>query len=109
MRSRALRLRLAAAASVALLAAPGAARAGEGDSTAYTALVGTGSALCTLVYSPIKVVYAVTGLVVTSFAYVWSFGNTDVAGPLLRTTVGGDYVVTPSHLEGERDLRFTGS
>ena len=39
---------------------------------------------------------------------LWTFGNTEVAGPLWRTTVAGDYVVTPAHLEGQRDLRFRG-
>lgn len=89
-----------------LLAAP--ARAEEEASTAYVALVGVGSALSTLVYSPVKLVYATAGLVVTSFAFLLTFGDTDVAGQLFETTVGGDYVITPAHLEGRRDLRFRG-
>jgi hypothetical protein len=92
---------------VAALASPAAAQDGE-PSTAYNGLVGLGAAVCTIVYSPLKVVYAASGLVVTSLAFLWTFGDTEVAGPLWRTTVGGDYVVTPSHLEGRRDLRFRG-
>ncbi len=88
-------------------AAPAAAQ-DEEPSTAYDGLVGLGSALCTIVYSPLKVAYAATGLVVTSLAFLWTFGDTDVAGPLWRTTVGGDYVVTPAVLEGRRSLRFRG-
>lgn len=103
-----LRRALAACALAAVLTSPGTAR-GEEPSTAYNALVGVGSAVCTVVYSPLKVAYAASGLVVTSLAYLWTFGDTEVAGPLWRTTVGGDYVVTPSHLEGQRDLRFRGS
>ena len=29
-------------------------------------------------------------------------------GPILNSAVRGDYVVTPAHLEGHRDLRFVG-
>jgi hypothetical protein len=71
-------------------------------------MVGVGSALCTIVYSPLKIVYATTGLVVTGLAFLWSFGDSEVTGRLWRTTVGGDYVVTPSVLEGDRDLQFRG-
>ena len=35
-------------------------------------------------------------------------GDMDVVRPLFRTTVGGDYVVTPSNLEGTDSLRFRG-
>jgi hypothetical protein len=106
MGPRGLRSLFAVLALSAALVWPLPARA---DSTAYTAVVGVGSALCTIVYSPLKVAYAASGLVVTGLAYLWSFGDTDVAGPLFRATVGGDYVVTPSHLEGRRSLHFTGS
>jgi hypothetical protein len=96
---------LAAGTLFLALAWPVPARA---ESTAYNAFVGVGSAVCTLVYSPVKVAYAASGLVVTGLAFLWSFGDTDVTGTLWRTTVGGDYVITPSHLEGRRDIRFTG-
>jgi hypothetical protein len=71
-------------------------------------VVGVGAALCTLVYSPVKVVYATGGLVVSGLAWLWTLGDGDIAGSIFRSSVGGDYVVTPSHLEGERDLRFRG-
>ena len=103
--SQRIRGPLAAAVLIGVLAWPAPARA---QSTAYNALVGAGSAVCTVVYSPLKVAYAASGLVVTGLAFLWSFGDTEVAGTLWRTTVGGDYVVTPSHLEGRSDLRFTG-
>lgn len=106
MGTRRLQRLLSVLALCVALAWPAPARA---ESTAYNAFVGVGSALCTIVYSPLKVAYAASGLVVTGLAFLWSFGDTDVAGPLFRTTVGGDYVVTPSHLEGRRDLHFTGN
>lgn len=48
------------------------------------------------------------GLTVGSLAWLFTFGDSDVAGPILIKSIGGDYVVTPSHLEGKRDLQFTG-
>ena len=101
-----LRRLFAVCALAAVCASPARAEDGE-PSTAYTGMVGVGAALCTLVYSPLKVVYATTGAVVTGLAFLWSF-DTGVTSTLWRTTVGGDYVVTPAVLEGQRDLRFRG-
>lgn len=98
---------LAACVLVVALAAPARAEDGE-PSTAYNGMVGVAAALCTIVYSPLKVVYAGTGLVVTGLGFLWSFGDGDVTGRLWRTTVGGDYVVTPAVLEGDRELHFRG-
>ncbi len=101
---RPLRRGLCALLTALLLATPAAAQ----ESTTYNGITGFGSALTTIVYSPLKLTYAATGLVVTGLAWMWSFGDTRIAGPLLRKTVRGDYVVTPSHLEGRRSLRFVG-
>ena len=87
---------------------PGVAEEAESESIAYSGLTGAGAALCTLVYSPLKVAYAVGGTVISGFAWAWTLGETDVSGPILRAAVRGDYVVTPEHLEGRRDLNFVG-
>ena len=96
---------LALAATLAL--APSLARAEE-DSLAYEGAVGVGAAICTLVYSPLKVAYAAGGLVVSGLAWLWTMGDAGVAGPIYTSAIGGDYVVTPAHLEGERSLEFVG-
>ncbi len=91
-------------------AVPMSDSAEEGDdSLAYEGSVGIGAALCTLVYSPVKVAYAAGGLVVSSLAWMWTMGDTSVAGPIYQSAVGGDYVVTPAHLDGQLDLHFNGS
>lgn len=95
--------------AAALALAPASARAeAEDESLLYTGVVGVGSVVCTLVYSPLKVVYAASGLVVSGLAWMWTLGNTDVAGPIFTAAVGGDYVLMPAHLEGRQDLHFTG-
>lgn len=70
--------------------------------------LGVGSALSTLVYGPLKLVYAASGAVISAFAYLWTWGDTQVAGPIFSVAIGGDYVVTPAHLAGEQDLAFAG-
>jgi type IV secretory pathway VirB2 component (pilin) len=86
---------------------PGLARA-EAESTGAAAGWGALSALSSLVYSPVKVVYAVGGLVVGGFAWVFSAGDNDVLNTVVTPAVRGDYVVTPEHLRGARPLEFIG-
>jgi hypothetical protein len=94
--------------SVSLLAAPMSALGQDDTSPAYSGLTGVGAALCTLVYAPLKVGYALGGTAISGLAWLWTVGDTDVSGPILRSAIRGDYVVTPAHLEGRRDLHFVG-
>lgn len=95
---------LAAAVLVAAvwLAPPAAHAAG----TASAGAAGAGSAVCSLVYVPVKLVYATGGVVLSGLAWLWTWGDTDVAGPILRGATGGDYVVQPAHLRGDEKLVF---
>ncbi len=91
-----------------LAAAPAAWARQEDESVAFEAVVGVGAAICTFVYSPFKVAYAIGGSVVSGLAWMWTLGDTSIAGPIFRSSVRGDYVVTPSHLAGQRELHFFG-
>jgi hypothetical protein len=93
---------------VPLWLAPTPAVAAE-ESTARTGAVGAGAALCTLVYAPLKVAHAVGGLVLSGLTFLWTAGDSEPAKAVFYTAIGGDYVVTPAHLNGERDLHFLGS
>ncbi|MFQ5415981.1 MAG: hypothetical protein ACE5FL_02920 [Myxococcota bacterium] len=95
--------------TAAIAAGPAAARARDEGPDSGGGFAGVGSILCTLVYSPLKMAYAVSGVVVGGLAWAWSFGNRRVTRPIFRSSLGGDYVVSPAHLRGERRLRFTGS
>ena len=86
---------------------PGLAGAQQ-ESTGAAAGWGALSALTSLVYAPVKVVYAVGGLVIGGFAWVFSAGDNDVFTTVTTPAVRGDYVVTPPHLRGERPLEFIG-
>ena len=71
---------------------------------------GTGAlaALTTLVYGPLKILYATGGLIFGGLAYGFSGGNKDVLNAVLTPTVRGDYVVTPRALRGDDNLHFLG-
>ena len=102
------RARIAALALViAIGLAPAAVRAQE-DQTFENAGLGAASAFSTLVYGPVKVAWAITGLVIGPFAWALSGGDSDVMWRVINTSVRGDYVVTPAHLRGEQPLEFFG-
>jgi hypothetical protein len=91
----------------ALALAPGAALA-ESDGFGSKAGLGVGSAFATLVYAPVKLCYAVGGLVVGGLAWAFSGGDSNVAKVVLTPSVLGDYVVTPDNLRGNEPLEFFG-
>jgi hypothetical protein len=101
-------LLLACLLIAAIACAPSPARATEDEPHGGGALAGVGAMLCTLVYSPLKLTYAATGLVVGGMAWVWSFGRRRVTRPIFTAALRGDYVVVPEHLTGERKLEFIG-
>ena len=89
---------------------PTAGAQGEGEpetSAAYDGIVGFGAVLTTLVYAPVKLAYAITGGLVSGLAWLLTL-DSEVAAGIANPSVGGDYVVTPAHLEGRRTLRFVG-
>ena len=86
--------------------APGAASAEE--SMANEAGIGALSALGSLVYGPVKLLYATSGLVFGGIAWGLSGGDHSVMTAVVTPAVRGDYVVTPSHLRMERRLEFFG-
>lgn len=96
---------LVATLALSLVAAPTAALA---DDTAAEAGIGAASALSTLIYGPVKIVYATLGLLIGGTAWGLSGGDNDVLAAVVTPAVRGDYVVTPSHLRMERGLEFYG-
>jgi len=110
-RSRARVTRSAAAALVScalLCAVPAASQAGSSGEMSKRAGLGAASALTSLVYAPLKMVYALGGLVVGGLAWAFSGGDNEVAKVVLTPSILGDYVVTPSQLKGDEPLEFFG-
>lgn len=91
---------------MALAFAPGPAKA-EG-SMGSDAGMGALAALSTLIYGPVKLVYATGGLLVGGLAWGLSGGDQDVLMAVITPAVRGDYVVTPRHLKMEDPIEFFG-
>ena len=102
-------VRRCAAAGVAalLMLAAGPARA-QDPTTMGDAMLGLAAGVCTLVYTPAKIVYAAAGVGVGALVWIFSAGNTDTMNQVLKVSAGGDYSVTPDHLRGVKVLRIAG-
>jgi hypothetical protein len=103
---RARRVALAALA-VLLLAEPALAEP-ENESIAREGAFGAGAALVSFAYGPLKIAYAVGGLVLGGLSFLWTWGDRDVTDRVVSTALAGDYVITPDHLEGAKDFDFAG-
>jgi hypothetical protein len=64
--------------------------------------------LATVPYGAAKVVYAVSGGLVGSLAWVMTGGNTEVAKAIWSPSMTGHYIVQPQNLTGDRALHFVG-
>lgn len=91
---------------LALALAPGAALADE--SMSNEAGIGALSAVSSLLYGPVKLVYATAGIVFGGIAWGLSGGDSAVLTAVVTPAVRGDYVVTPAHIRMERGLEFFG-
>ena len=94
--------------AAALLVASPAAWAGDGVSTAKEGGLGSAAAISTLVYGPVKLVYASGGTVASGMTWLFSGGDGKVAKTVLTRSVRGNYVITPEMLQGQEGLEFVG-
>ncbi|MGA6971175.1 MAG: hypothetical protein WBY93_06060 [Candidatus Binatus sp.] len=69
---------------------------------------GVGALLCNVLYIPAKLTYAVVGGVVGGGTYLVTAGNQTAANTVWRSSLGGDYVVTPQMLAGQQPINFSG-
>jgi hypothetical protein len=96
------------AVAVCLTPVAGAAETRDGDNPAADMGLGVASFLCSVPYGAAKVALAIVGGITGAFTYVLSGLDKKAADAVWYTTIEGDYLVTPDHLRGKKDLRFTG-
>jgi|SRR5208282_9329 len=60
------------------------------------------------VYIPAKLVYAVVGGLVGGGTWLVTAGNTQAANTVWRSSLGGDYVLTPQMVAGQQPINFSG-
>jgi hypothetical protein len=69
---------------------------------------GAGALLCNVLYIPAKLTYAILGGIVGGGTYLVTAGNQQAANTVWRSSLGGDYVVTPQMLAGQQPINFSG-
>ncbi|MGH7815160.1 MAG: hypothetical protein ACREQI_14300 [Candidatus Binataceae bacterium] len=69
---------------------------------------GAGAVFGSLLYIPCKLVYAITGSLVGGGAWLLTGGNTQTADTIWRSSLGGDYVLTPDMISGNQPINFSG-
>ena len=92
--------------AVTLIGAPSVGFAGEkAASVSRESGLGAAAAISSLVYGPVKVFYALGGLVIGSFAWVFTAGDSEVAEMVFTRSLRGTYVITPEILDMQPLLR----
>jgi hypothetical protein len=94
--------------ALAICLAPEALTAKEtaGDDMASDVGIGAASFLCSLPYGAAKVGMALVGGLAGAFTYPF---DKQAAESVWHTTMEGDYLVTPEHLRGQKELHFIGT
>jgi len=70
--------------------------------------VGAATLLANVGYIPAKTVYAILGGIAGGAGYALTGGNKQTADSIWRSSLGGDYVVTPDMIKGEAPIHFSG-
>src|SRR3984893_5406725 len=70
--------------------------------------VGAGTLFGNVLYIPAKLVYGILGGVAGGAGWALTGGNTQVANTIWRSSLGGDYVLTPNMVAGQDPIHFSG-
>lgn len=84
------------------------ASAGAVGDAAAEAGLGLAAGMLTVLYVPLKVAVASTGFLVGGSAWLVTGFDPQPAHSILRTTAGGDWLVTQDHLRGRDDFAILG-
>ncbi|HXD94961.1 MAG TPA: hypothetical protein VN646_00335 [Candidatus Acidoferrum sp.] len=82
------------------------AYAASKESTSQEVTYGAGSFFGTLLYAPVKTSFCVVGAVTSGLTL--PFGGPQTAGKVATAACGGTWVITPSTLKGQEQIRFVG-
>ncbi|MBV8054108.1 MAG: hypothetical protein JO071_02575 [Deltaproteobacteria bacterium] len=70
--------------------------------------IGAGAVVCNLAYVPAKLIYGILGGIAGGAGYALTGGNKQVADSIWRSSLGGDYVLTPEMMSGKKPIYFSG-
>ena len=88
--------------------APPRSSEGTEGGTASSAGMQVAAGVSTLLYFPLKAVFAIGGGIVGGLTYLFSGLDENSAKKVWDTTLYGTYIITPDHLQGNRPIRFLG-
>jgi hypothetical protein len=69
---------------------------------------GVAALLGNVLYIPAKLTYAILGSVVGGGTYAVTGGNSQASDTVFRSALGGDYVLTPQMVAGDKPVNFSG-
>ncbi len=69
---------------------------------------GAGALFGNVLYIPAKLTYALLGGIIGGGTYLVTAGNTQAANTVWRSSLGGDYVLTPQMVAGKQPINFSG-
>lgn len=70
--------------------------------------IGAGTVASNVLYVPAKLVYGILGGIAGGAGYALTGGNKQVADTIWRSSLGGDYVITPDMVTGKEPVHFSG-
>jgi len=70
--------------------------------------IGAGTVASNVVYIPLKLTYGILGGIAGGAGYALTGGNKQVAETVWRSSLGGDYVLTPDMITGQQRIHFSG-
>ena len=70
--------------------------------------IGAGTVAGNVLYVPAKMVYGILGGITGGASYLLTGGNTQTANTIWRSSLGGDYVLTPDMVAGQKPIHFSG-
>jgi hypothetical protein len=70
--------------------------------------IGAATLLANVGYIPAKTVYAILGGITGGAGYALTGGNQQTANSIWRSSLGGDYVLTPDMISGQTPVHFSG-
>src|SRR5438132_2472295 len=71
--------------------------------------LGAGAVAGNIVYVPAKLAYGILGGIGGAAGYALTGGNKQVANSIWRSSLGGDYVLTPDMMSGKKPIYFSGA
>jgi hypothetical protein len=70
--------------------------------------IGAGTVAGNILYVPAKLAYGILGGITGGASYLLTGGNTQTANTIWRSSLGGDYVLTPDMVAGQKPVHFSG-